>query len=331
MLLFFKVAQEAVKPSAPPEELPKIEYYRVPIYVYRKNDKVETDLFIYHDKNYVAFKSKGMAWSEDDNSKLSSGNVETLFAKFNSHLEHHNFLQTKLKVVLDSKDIPLATKANMLYETADPIVSTLFTSPKNAELIAGAGRYAKSLIQYLNEKGGLPELVKLSTESLTEHSHGLQVSAYSVALAKKLGHKTLDLLLPLGLGALLHDIGKSQIPGSILNKPTDLDDVEWQQIRLHPELGESLLQNRSAIPPLARQIVKEHHERMNGKGYPRGIKNIHMLARIVSIADTFNAMISMKIYGKTLTPVDALKTMMTTMKHEFDQDLLMRFIEMLSE
>jgi HD-GYP domain-containing protein (c-di-GMP phosphodiesterase class II) len=203
------------------------EYYKVPIVIYRPGDKVENDLYFYHLRNYVLFKSKQTVWAQADTDKLINTQVDTLYIKFRSAKDHHAFLQAKLKTILSARDVPIERKASMLYETADPILSTVFTSPQSAELLAGASNYAKSCIQYLNERGSLPELVKLSSNSLTEHSHALHVSAYSIALAKRLGFNDQQSLFALGMGALLHDIGKSQISADILNKTGELNDDEW--------------------------------------------------------------------------------------------------------
>lgn len=308
-----------------------LDYYKVPICVYKIGDKTDSDLYFYHLRNYVLFKSKGASWAQSDIDKLTNTQVDTLYVRFKSAKDHHQFLQDKLKVILNQKDVPLERKASMLFETADPILATVFTSPTSAELLSGASNYAKSCIQYLNERGSLPELIKLSSDSLTEHTHGLHVSAYSVALAKKVGFKDQQTLFALGMGALLHDIGKSQISPDVLNKETDLTDDEWLLIRQHPELGEKVLETRQIVPLLSRRIVLEHHERVNGKGYPKGIRGAHQLSRIVAIADVFNSITSEKPWAKAMPPFDALKFMIQTMRYEFDKNYLETFIAMLSE
>ena len=306
-------------------------YYKVPTSIYRPGDKVEHDVYFYHLRNYVIFKSKSSVWSQVDAEKLINTQVDTLFIPFKSSKEHHQFLQDKLKNILSARDVPLQRKATVLYETADPILATVFTSPQSQELLSGASAYAKSCIQYLNERGALPELIKLSSDSFSEHSHALHVSAYSVALAKRLNFQDQQTIFALGMGALLHDIGKSQIDPNILNKATELNDDEWLRIRQHPELGEKIMDSRQMVPILSRRIILEHHERVNGKGYPKGIKGVHQLSRMVAIADVFTALCADKPYAKAMTPFDALKYMITTMPHEFDRQYLQTFISMLSD
>jgi putative nucleotidyltransferase with HDIG domain len=309
----------------------KSEFFKVPTRVFGNNEKIDADLYFYHQQQYILFKSKGTAWSPVDSQKLISTQIDTLFMKFKTHRDHHQFLQDKLKRVLERRDIPLETKAEVLAETADPILSTIFTTPQSAELITSAADYAKSCIRFLNQKGSLPELIKLSANSFSEHAHGLHVSAYSVALAKAMGFSDEKMIFGLGMGALLHDIGKSKIPADILNKAGELDEAEWQMMRQHPEFGEKIMDSRQVVPLIAKQIIVEHHERVNGKGYPKGIKNLHVFSRMVGIADCFHSLTTDRPWGKALAPFEALKYMIQIMGREFDAPLLEKFIQMLSK
>ncbi|MBN8555318.1 MAG: HD domain-containing protein [Deltaproteobacteria bacterium] len=322
---------EGSKAKESNEDDSRYEFYRVPRDIYRANDQVETDLYFYYQRQHLLFKSKGSVWNDSDFQKLLNSDVDCLFIKFKSPKHHHEFLQDKLRTILSRPQVPIERKARVLYEIADPIISTAFKTPGSTELIQNAGEYAKSCIQFLNSKGSLPELIKLSSESFTEHSHGLHVSVYSVALAKKMGFQEHGQLFALGMGALLHDIGKSKIEATILNKPGELDDREWQLMRQHPEFGEQILKQHDFVPALSKKIVAEHHERINGKGYPKGIKGIHMFSKIVGIADCFNTLISDRAYAKPMPPYDALRFMVQTMKPEFDPSILEQFILMLSD
>jgi HD-GYP domain-containing protein (c-di-GMP phosphodiesterase class II) len=104
-------------------------------------------------------------------------------------------------------------------------------------------------------------------------------------------------LLKLGLGLLLHDVGKLAIPGEILAKPGDLTASETALVRSHPDAGAELLGNVQ-ISPLVRSVIREHHERWDGSGYPRGLcgDQIHQLARIAAVADVYDAVTSERPY-----------------------------------
>lgn len=306
------------------------DYYKIPYEVFHSGEAMETDIMFYYQRQYVLFKSRGSIWSNEDVEKLKSTGVTEVFAKFRSQKDHHEFLHRKLKAIIGHPSVPIERKAKVLYETSGPILQTVYSTPNSGELMASASNLVKSCIQFLNDKGSIPELFQLSSDSLTEHTHALHTASYAVALGKKLGVRDQSQIYALGLGALLHDIGKSKIDAKILDKAGELNDVEWAQIRQHPEFGEQILYHRDVVPALARRIVLEHHERINGKGYPKGIKSVHEYARMVSIADTFNTLTSHRPYAKAMSPFEAMKFMIQTMRYEFDHTMLEAFIEMLS-
>lgn len=307
------------------------EYYKVPIDLYRDGDVVETDLYLYYQGQYILCKTKGIRWSAEDTERLTSFGAETFFVKFPSPEEHSKFLDEKLKSLLERPQVSLERKASVLYDVSDPILSKVYTSPKSADTVKNASSYVKNCIKYMNEKGSLTELVNLANRNLTEHTHALHVSTYSIALAKKMGMNSYDDIFAIGMGALMHDIGKSKIDSKILKKPGELDDSEWQLVRKHPEFGYEILEARPEVPRVARRIVLEHHERVNGKGYPKGTKNLHQFSKVVMIADVFNALTSDTEYHKAMAPYEALKYMLQHMPLEFDKNFLQNFIEMLSD
>lgn len=324
-------SKEVSENTQSPNPTIDIEYYKIPVDLYREDDPIEADIYMYYQGHYIAYKAKGARWQRADEEKLKGFGLTELYVKFASRREHHRFLDERLSKLLDRPNVPLAQKAHVLYEIADPVLSTVYSTPSSSENIAAACGYVKNCIKYLNDRGALPELVELSKKTLTEHAHALHVATYTISLAKMTGYQSKDEVFALGMGALLHDIGKSKIDTDIVNKAGELNDIEWQLMRQHPQFGEEILDNRQLVPILSKRIVAEHHERVNGKGYPRGIKGIHVFSKMVGIADCFNALTSERTYSKAMSPFEALKFMLTTMKQEFDPQLLAAFIEMLSK
>ncbi len=136
--------------------------------------------------------------------------------------------------------------------------------------------------------------------------HSDRVSAYSVLIGKKLGLKQSE-LNTLKIGGLFHDIGKIGVPDSILLKETKLSENEYSQIKNHPSIGAHILSNATIFKDIL-PIVKHHHERYDGKGYPSQLagENIPYLARITAIADSFDAMTSKRTYRDSL-PLEKVK------------------------
>lgn len=160
--------------------------------------------------------------------------------------------------------------------------------------------------------------------------HSDRVSEYSVLLGKYLNLSEEDLHL-LKVGGLFHDIGKIGVPDSILLKTTKLTDDEYSEIKNHPTIGAHILSNatifENAIP-----IVKHHHERYDGHGYPSKLvgENIPYLARIAAVADSFDAMTSKRTYRDSL-PLDVVKQEIEKNKGtQFDPNIADTFLDILN-
>ena len=180
---------------------------------------------------------------------------------------------------------------------------------------------------YLDTIGILRQTVEAKDPYTRGHSD--RVSEYSVLIGKKLGldEKTLHILK---IGGLFHDIGKIGIPDSILLKESKLSDEEYSQIKNHPLIGVHILSNATIFQDII-PIVKHHHERFDGKGYPSQLsgKDIPYLARIVSIADSFDAMTSKRSYRNAL-PLEVVKNeFLKNIGTQFDPEIGMVFLDLL--
>lgn len=157
--------------------------------------------------------------------------------------------------------------------------------------------------------------------------HCNRVRNLSVALgrAMELNHESLDILEG---GSLLHDIGKISVPEEILNKDSSLSKEEYDIIKTHPEAGQRIIAH---LPYLKRYIpiVRNHHERIDGEGYPDGLKgdDIPLEVRIVSLADAFDAMTSSRAYRSALPTEIAIEELKFFSGTQFDADLVNLFIE----
>ena len=133
-----------------------------------------------------------------------------------------------------------------------------------------------------------------------------------------------DRLTVLGVGLLLHDIGKLAVPGEILRKPGPLTDEEWNAMRAHPTLGVQILKKADDISPLARAVVRSHHERWDGSGYPDRLSGaeIHQFARIAAVADVFDALTSDRYYRKALAIHEGYDFVVERSGKDFDPEVV---------
>jgi HD-GYP domain-containing protein (c-di-GMP phosphodiesterase class II) len=158
-------------------------------------------------------------------------------------------------------------------------------------------------------------------------THCINVCVLSLTFGRFLGLKK-DSLFLLGMGALLHDLGKMRVPEEILHKPSRLTEEEFQQMRAHPELGHVLLKQTADMPSEVLDIVLHHHERLDGRGYPDGLidSSINRLTKMVSIVDVYDAITSDRAYHDAMSPASALKNMYNWAPNNFDLQLIEGFI-----
>ena len=177
----------------------------------------------------------------------------------------------------------------------------------------------------------LNELVqRLQAKDRTTTRHSSAVADRAVAIAEELGLEG-DALLHVELGALLHDVGKLSVPERILKKPSTLTQFEWVAMRRHAASGERLLVSILDLPDVL-AIVRFHHERWDGGGYPEGLQAdaIPLGARIVAVADAFHAMIEWRSYRRARTQHESLAELILNAGTQFDPacvDALRRVLE----
>ena len=181
---------------------------------------------------------------------------------------------------------------------------------------------------YLDTIGILRQTVEAKDPYTRGHSD--RVSDFSVLIGKKLGldEETLHILK---IGGLFHDIGKIGIPDSILLKESKLSDEEYSQIKNHPTIGAHMLGDAAVFKDII-PIVKHHHERFDGKGYPSQLsgENIPFIARITAVADTFDAMTSKRTYRDAL-PLSVVKAEIEKCSGtQFDPQVAKAFLDILN-
>ncbi|MGM9966037.1 HD-GYP domain-containing protein [Rummeliibacillus sp. POC4] len=135
------------------------------------------------------------------------------------------------------------------------------------------------------------------------YQHSLQVAVYSIAIAKEMKYNAVE-IRQIGIGAILHDIGKMMIPQEILKKPGRLTNEEYEIMKQHTKYGFDILRNLHTISLLSAHCAFQHHERLDGSGYPRGLLDfeIHPYAKIIAVADVFDAVTSNRVYRNKMLP-----------------------------
>ena len=189
--------------------------------------------------------------------------------------------------------------------------------------------YRTKLYESANVKSQFIEIIlkTLFERSEREKIHAKSVSEISVKIANQLNIEKAD-ILQIKTAGLMHDIGKIGIDISLLSGTGELDETQWKEIRRHPEIGYRILSSANEFSEIA-DIALEHHERWDGLGYPKGLKGeeISLFARILSVADAFDAMTVGRYYKPVLNYDEAAKEIIRNAGTQFDPEIATIFVE----
>lgn len=190
------------------------------------------------------------------------------------------------------------------------------------------------IFDIIDRKENLVQLTDIRLHDTYTFAHSVNVAILSAMLGMLCHYPKKELLL-LTLGALLHDLGKINVPAAILTKTTGLSDEEFALIKRHPLDGAERIKEmewKLPSPAVLAAIASEHHEHIDGHGYPRGMKDeqIHRYAKIVAIADVYDALTSERPYKKAYTPNVAYNIMTNVNQGQFDRELLKLFFNNVS-
>lgn len=152
------------------------------------------------------------------------------------------------------------------------------------------------------------------------YMHSVNVTVLAVMMGVSMGLANRS-LTELGQAALLHDIGKTRVPSGIIKKPGKLTDSEFAQVKQHPAHGYAMLAGNGAVPETVRQAVLCHHENEDGTGYPNGLRSrdIPAYAKIIHVADVYEAMVSKRVYKEQMNPADVLEHLMGAVGILYDE------------
>ncbi|MGC7870748.1 PAS domain S-box protein [Desulfosporosinus sp. SYSU MS00001] len=271
----------------------------------------------------VAEVIKGSCRSDDIIARLGGDEFVLLLPK-TSAIETDQILKRIKTRALEEKVGSIALSVSFGYETKTHKGENIYEILKKAEDYM----YKKKLFESPSMRGKTIKAIisTLHEKNKREEQHSHRVSA----LCERIG-KALDLpegqIEELKTVGLLHDIGKIAVEETILNKPGKLTDDEWEEIKKHPEIGYRILSTVNDMSEMAGYVLS-HHERWDGKGYPKGLRGIAipLQSRIIAIADTYDAMTSERSYRKALPETIALRELKINAGIQFDPQLVEIFL-----
>ena len=207
-------------------------------------------------------------------------------------------------------------------------IQYLYNNSESGNFTETANNITDELVTAINSNAAIAvDISILKTSDEYTFKHSVDVATISMIIAQNLNMSKQD-IHNIGVAGLLHDMGKSRIPLEILNKPARLNDEEFEMMKRHSQLGYEILKQKEEFSPAVSLAVLQHHEKMNGKGYPMGVTSDKIInyAKILSVADVYDALVTERPYKKPFTQRNAIELIMS-MTEELDIESMRSFLE----
>lgn len=207
-------------------------------------------------------------------------------------------------------------------------IQFIYSNTESKELADATNNIASNLMNAINSTDAIAvDISALKTSDEYTFKHSVDVATMSMVLAKQQGLSQKQ-IYEIGVAGLLHDIGKTKIPLDILNKPARLTDEEFAVMKQHPVFGYRMIKDRDEFSNEICMAVLQHHEKMNSKGYPVGFPSdkITQYARILTIADIYDALVTERPYKSAFSQREAVEMIMS-MTGELDLTAMKSFLE----
>jgi HD-GYP domain-containing protein (c-di-GMP phosphodiesterase class II) len=252
--------------------------------------------------------------------------VRFLYIRIGDHERFRRQTEDTLDSIVNDPSLAEAARSAIIYETGVELINELLNDPDltaKAPRIRNVARAVSGVV--LRDQESFRHLFAASHHDFYTATHMVNVATWMVSLAYAVGVRSREDLAVICEAGMLHDMGKLCIPSDLLNKTDALTESDWAQLRRHPVAGHEYLARYSGVPSLVMTVTRQHHERLDGSGYPDGLKGdqIHPASRICAVVDSFDAMTAHRPFKtRTLSVAEALSVLKQEAPGRYDQGMV---------
>lgn len=295
---------------------------------------LEMDLYLRNQGSAepTLYRAAGVDFTPQDAKRLSEQGVKFLQIGVAHHAAYRRMLAHKLEQKVLDPAIRHQERWKAVRASCDQMITDVLLLPGRTEAVDALGDISRAFAEWsCNEECGFSYMLDMSSHDFYTTSHMVNVGVGCGLLVKELKPDDSALFAVVVQGGMLHDAGKRGIPESILNKEGKLDPEEWSQMQKHPTLGYEELKGHPSLPDIIPLMARDHHERLDGKGYPNGIRGdeIGFAARICAVVDVYDAITAARPYRGPVAPADALEMMREGRGTQFDPDIFDAWAKMI--
>jgi len=266
----------------------------------------------------------------DGDNKVQLREIEYLYISEDECENFKKYAQGHLQTIASSSEIAFAEKASIVYGKASEVMDELFTNPEALENIEKSQDIVDGFVNLvLQDESTIASIMQIAAHDYYTHTHSINVSVYTLSLAKFIGLKDKD-LEDIGMSSMLHDLGKSKVDWEIINKNGKLTEDEFIQMKKHPASGYDIALKMGITDKRILSGIRSHHEKLDGTGYPDGLKDkeISLFARIIAVCDVFDALTTKRSYKDAMSSFTAIKIMKDQMSGHLDSRLINSLVQM---
>lgn len=285
-------------------------------------------LFIKNNGNFILYKNHDRKFTEADRQRLEWTSTQFLYVRSGDMDVVTEYLEHNLDSLLVRSDIDSGSKGTILYQTAANYVTDIFDEPDKTADIIRCRSLMRHLMKYVSgHEDALKALQAITSQNHYIFTHSVQMAALMMLVHDRLFDITHDEMIDVGVGSLLHDFGLVFLSGDLLDKPDALSAIEYHKVKQHTQKGYEHLHSAGTLGEVSLTIVRHHHEKYDGSGYPSGLKGdqIPRSAQLAALCDTFCAMTTDRPKHNAIPQTEALKIMGEEVGSSFNPELFKRF------
>jgi HD-GYP domain-containing protein (c-di-GMP phosphodiesterase class II) len=292
-------------------------------------------LYLRSSGNYVLYKDPDRMFTIADYRRLERSFTEFLYVRSGDMEILNDFMDNNLTEMLARNDLGSTAKGRILYQASVNTVIDMFESPETAANLVRCRNMVQHIMQHVTtDPHALESLKTVIDHNFYIFSHSVQVAALSLLVHEKLFELAPDEMIDVGIGSLIHDYGMTFITSEVLEKNDALSGIEYYKVKQHTQKGYEYLKRYGNYSEIVLNIVRYHHERYDGNGYPTGLKgdDIPRSGQVAAICDVYSALIMDRAHRKANSHADAIKIMCEEAKHgAFNPELFGHFVSIINE
>ncbi len=310
-------------------------FFPIDLATMQPGTRTPADLYLQekHPPGFILYKNANKPLTDKVRERLLSHGIEQLYMRKEDEEAFYEYVTEQIDAILADDLLSPEKAMPVIYQCGAWVMNKVLEEPRSGANLKQATDMVEPMVDtVLRSEQPVEELTSLIAHDYYTYTHCVNVCVFLLATAKAiLGIQNESTLRDIGRGAILHDIGKSQIPEEILTKPSALTPDEFEEIKKHPVLGLEMARKHLKLSGLTAALIRNHHEQHDGGGYPDGLKGdaIPPVVRLAKIIDVYDALTTKRCYADKSAPYDALAIMVQKMEGHFSLPELRAFIKYL--